>query len=49
MATAPSSWAGVEPKAPLNEPTGVRFALAMTISEAGMVYLPFEQEERGAL
>jgi hypothetical protein len=24
------------PKAPLKEPTGVRLALAMTISEAGM-------------
>ena len=44
MATAPSSCAGILPKAPLNEPTGVLFALAMTISEAGMVYLPFEQE-----
>src|ERR1700757_1566105 len=36
MATAPRSCAGVEPKAPLNDPTGVRFALAMTISESGM-------------
>ena len=36
MATAPRSCAAVEPKAPLNEPTGVRLALAMTISEAGM-------------
>ena len=27
---------GGRPKAPLKEPTGVRFALAMTISEAGM-------------
>ena len=36
MATAPRSCAGVEPKTPLNEPTGVLFALAMTISEADM-------------
>jgi hypothetical protein len=36
IATAPKSCAAVEPKAPLNEPTGVRLALAMTISEAGM-------------
>src|SRR5271166_4268392 len=36
MATAPSSCADVEPNAPLNEPTGVLFALAMTISEAGI-------------
>src|SRR5271165_122429 len=36
MATAPRSCAGIDPKAPLNEPTAVLFALAMTISEAGM-------------
>jgi hypothetical protein len=34
MAVAPNSWAGTEPKAPLNEPTGVRAAEAMTISLA---------------
>src|SRR5271157_4854721 len=37
MAIAPRSCAGVDPKAPLNEPTAVLFALAMTISEAGML------------
>src|SRR4249920_588692 len=37
IATAPRSCAGVEPNAPLNEPTAVLFALAMTISEAGML------------
>jgi hypothetical protein len=31
MAAAPSSCAGVLPKAPLKEPTAVRAALAMTI------------------
>src|SRR5689334_1354768 len=32
MATRPSSWAGVLPKAPRNEPTGVRLAAVMTTS-----------------
>ena len=31
MAAAPSSWAGVLAKAPLNEPTAVRAAPTMTI------------------
>src|SRR6185503_5130174 len=32
IAALPRSWAGTAPKAPLNEPTGVRAALAMTMS-----------------
>ncbi len=35
-AAAPRSCAGVLAKAPLNEPTAVRLALAMTISVADM-------------
>jgi hypothetical protein len=35
IATAPSSWAASVAKAPLKEPTGVRAALAMTISFTG--------------
>ncbi len=31
MATAPRSWAATEDNTPLNEPTGVRAALAITI------------------
>ena len=34
IATLPRSWAGTAPNAPLNEPIGVRAALAMTISVA---------------
>ncbi|EGE58780.1 hypothetical protein RHECNPAF_280080 [Rhizobium etli CNPAF512] len=33
MTAAPSSWAGTVAKAPLNEPTAVRPALAMTTDE----------------
>src|ERR1700748_1905757 len=36
MATLPRSCAGTAPNAPLNEPTGVRAALAMTMSVAMM-------------
>ena len=36
MATAPSSCAGSVAKAPLKEPTGVRAALAMTMSFTGI-------------
>ena len=32
IATLPRSWAGTAPNAPLNEPIGVRAALAMTMS-----------------
>ena len=32
IATAPSSWAGTPPKAPLNDPTAVRAAETITIS-----------------
>jgi hypothetical protein len=39
MAMAPSSWAGSVASAPLNDPTGVRAALAITISFTG--YLLF--------
>jgi hypothetical protein len=37
IAAAPSSWAGVLAKAPLNEPTAVRAALTTTISLAMFV------------
>jgi hypothetical protein len=40
MTIAPSSCAGVLAKAPLNEPTGVRAALAMTIDSDMLVILP---------
>ena len=36
MATAPSSWAGVLPKAPLKEPTAVRAAPTMTMLSSAM-------------
>ena len=34
IAALPRSWAGTAPNAPLNEPMGVRAALAMTMSVA---------------
>jgi hypothetical protein len=36
MTDAPSSCAGVLAKLPLNEPTGVRAALAITMEDEGM-------------
>src|SRR5580704_8527243 len=40
IAALPSSWAGSEANAPLNEPTGVRVALAMTMSSFMGGFLP---------
>ena len=39
ITTDPSSWAGVEPKAPLKEPTGVRAALATTIAFEAAIFI----------
>ena len=39
IAALPRSWAGTAPNAPLNEPMGVRAALAMTISVAMVILL----------